>query len=76
MTRLILCLDNRNHVGKDDPTKAGFLKTSDKVKQLKFGHVFKIENKISPKNMFTHFKCLEDMNNRNITRATKLIAIM
>ena len=51
-------------------TKAGFLKTSDRVKQLKLGHVFKIEIKNSPKYMFTHFKCLEDMDNRNITRAT------
>ena len=68
--RFILSLDNRSHIGNDELTKAGFLKTSNKVKQLKLGHVFKIRNKISPKYMFTHFKCLEDMDNRNITRAT------
>lgn len=70
MIRFILCLDNRSHIGNDELTKASFLKISDRVKQLKHGHVFKIKNKISQKYMFTHFKHLEDMDNRYITRAT------
>ena len=46
MIRFILCLDNRSQIENDELTKAGFLNTSDRVKQLKLGHVFK-EKKIT-----------------------------
>ena len=69
MIRFILKLDNRAHIGNQELEKAGFLKVSDRVKQLKLGHVFKIKNKTSPYYLATNFQNLSDDENRIVTRA-------
>ena len=69
MIRFILNLDNRAHIGNQEQTKTGFLKVSDRVKQLKLGHVFKIKNKSCPKYMTSNFQLKSETDSRNTTRS-------
>ena len=41
MIRFILNLKYRDHIGYKELKEAGFLKVSERVKQLKLGHIFK-----------------------------------
>ena len=68
--RFILNLDNRAHIGNEELIKAGFLNVTDRVKQLKLGHVFKIKSKTSPYYLSTNFQRLNENENRIVTRAT------
>ena len=70
IARFILNYDNRAHIGHKELAKAGFLNVSDRVKQLKLGHVFKIKNKTSPYYLSTNFQRLNEMENRPVTRST------
>ena len=70
ITRFILNYDSRAHVGHKELAKAGFLNVSDRVKQLKLGHVFKIKNKTSPYYLSTNFQRLNEIENRPVTRGT------
>merc|ERR1712121_580770 len=70
MIRFILNLDNRAHIGNKERVKAGFLSVTDRVKQLKLGHVFKIKNKTSPYYLSTNFQRLNEIENRPVTRGT------
>ena len=70
MIRFILNLDNRAHIGNQERNKTGFLKVSDRVKQLKLGHVFKIKNKSCPKYMSTNFQLKSENETGNTTRST------
>ena len=70
MIRFILNLDNRAHIGNKERVKAGFLNVTDRVKQLKLGHVFKIKSKTSPYYLSTNFQRLNENENRIVTRAT------
>ena len=70
ITRFILDLDSRAHIGNQQLEKAGYLSVPDRVKQLKLGHVFKIRNKTSPHYMNTHFQMLNQIEGRIETRAT------
>ena len=63
-------LDNRAHVGNRERVKAGFLNVSDRVKQLKLGHVFKIKSKTSPDYLSANFRRLNEGENGIVTRAT------
>ena len=51
-------IDSRSHIGNAELEKAGFLKLSDRVKQLKLGHVFKIKKKTYPFYLSTNFRSL------------------
>ena len=70
ITRFILNYDNRAHIGHKELAKAGFLNVSDRVKQLKLGHVFKIKNKTSPYYLSTNFQRLNEIENSPVTRGT------
>ena len=69
ITRFILDLDSRAHIGNQELVKAGYLSVPDRVKQLKLGHVYKIRNKTSPYYMNTHFQMLNEIEGRNVTRS-------
>ena len=69
MIRFILNLDNRSHIGHKELAKAGFIKVSDRVTQLKLGHAFKIYNETSPSYLTSHFQKLSLNENRIATRA-------
>ena len=69
MIRFILKLNSRDHIGYKELNEAGFLKVSERVKQLKLGHIFKIKNKTCPSYMNTNFKMLNENVNRSSTRS-------
>ena len=50
--------------------KVGALNVSDRVKQLKMNHVFKIRNQTSPSYMLSNFNRLNANNNRMTKRAS------
>ena len=60
--RFILNLDNRAHIGNEELIKAGFLNVTDRVKQLKLGHVFKIKSKTSPYYLSTNFQRINEID--------------
>ena len=70
ITRFILNYDSRMHVSHKELAEAGFLIVSDRVKQLKLGHVYKIKNKTSPYYLSTNFQRLNEIVNRAVTRGT------
>ena len=69
MIRFILNLHCRHHIGHKELKEAGFLKVSERVKQLKLGHIFRIRNKTCPSYMNTNFKLLNENTNRSSTRS-------
>ena len=69
MIRFILRLDNRAHIGNDELIRAGFFSVSDRIKQLKLGHVFKIWNKTCPSYLTENFSRLNENTDRSETRS-------
>ena len=69
MIRFILNLNCRQHIGYKELKEAGFLKVSERVKQLKLGHIFRIKNNTCPSYMNTNFKLLNENTNRSSTRS-------
>ena len=69
MIRFILNLHSRHHIGFKELKEAGFLKVSERVKQLKLGHIFKIKNKTCPSYMKTNFELLNENPERTKTRS-------
>ena len=69
MIRFILKLDNRTHIGNNELVNAGFLNVSDRIKQLKLGHVFKIRNKTCPIYLTENFTKLNENTHRSETRS-------
>ena len=69
IVRFILNLDGRSHIGNTEIINAGFLNVSDRVTQLKLGHVFKINNKTCPYYLNTHFQKMYESRSTNVTRA-------
>ena len=69
IVRFILKLDGRSHIGDTEIIKAGFLNISDRVSQLRLGHVFKISNKTSPYYLHTHFQKINESRRGVVTRA-------
>ena len=67
MIRFILRLDNRGHIGNDELIRAGFLSVSDRIKQLKLGHVFKIWNKTCLSYLTENFLRLNENTDRSET---------
>ena len=56
ITRFILDLDSRTHVGQDELDRLGFLNVCDRVNQLKLNHGFKIFNNSAPDYLSDNFK--------------------
>ena len=71
ITRFILALDSRAHIGNQELEKAGYLSVPDRVKQLNLGHVFKIRHKTCPYYMNANFQMLNEIEGRAVTRATE-----
>ena len=69
MIKFILNIVNRDHIGNQELENARFLKVTDRVKQLKLGHVFKIKKKTCPYYLAINFQNLNDNENRILTRA-------
>merc|ERR1712055_984414 len=69
MIRFILNLNCRHHIGYKELKEAGFLKVSERVKQLKLGHIFRIKNKTCPSYMDLNFKLLNENTTRCSTRS-------
>ena len=69
MIRFILNLNSRHHIGYKELKDAGFLKVSERVKQLKLGHIFKIKNNTCPSYMKTNFELLNENTERAKTRS-------
>ena len=70
ITRFILDLDSRAHIGNRQFEKAGYLSVANRVKQLKLGHVHKIRYKTCPYYMNVNFQMLNEIEGRTVTRAT------
>ena len=70
MVRFTLNLRRRDSVRNKEFLKVDALNVSDRVKQLKMNHVFKIRNQTSPSYMLSHFNRLNVNSNRMTTRAS------
>ena len=70
IVRFTLNLRRRDSVRNKELLKVGALNVSDRVKQLKMNHVFKIRNQTSPSYMLSNFNRLNANNNRMTTRAS------
>ena len=56
ITRFILKLEPRSHIGREEFEKLGMLKVEDRIKQLKLNHVFKIYHDEAPEYLISHFR--------------------
>ena len=65
----MLAKDNRAHICNQELEKAGFLEVTDRINQLKLGHVFKIKKKTYPYYLATNFQNLNENKNRIVTIA-------
>ena len=70
IVRYILNLDNRAHIGCEEREKVNMLKVSDRVKQNKLNHIYKIWNDTCPVYLKEHFHRICDTELRNCTRAS------
>merc|ERR1711984_30418 len=70
MVSFTLNLRRRDSVRNKELLKVDALNVSDRVKQLKMNHVFKIRNQTSPSYMLSNFNRLNANNNRMTTRAS------
>ena len=70
VVRYILNLDNRAHIGCNELEKVNMLNVTNRVKQMKLNHVFKIYNGSGPDYMKDNFLKLADTLLRNCTRAS------
>ena len=69
MVRFILDKNNRHHIGSKELKEAGFLRVTERAKQLKLGHIFRIKKKTCPNYMNTNFQLLNENENRCSTRS-------
>ena len=65
MARFVLSKDSRDHIGQQELDIIGTLNVSDRVKQLKMNHVFKIFNNTAPADMHLNFKRLNEQHGFN-----------
>ena len=68
--RFILNLKRRDSIRNKELSKSVFLSVTDRVKQLKMNHVFKIKNYKCPPYMLSHFSRLDEDITRMKTRAS------
>ena len=68
--RFILNLGSRAHIGCEEREKVNMLKVSDRVRQNKLNHIYRIWNDLSPVYMKDHFQKISDTELRNFTRAS------
>ena len=68
--RFILNLGNRAHVGCKEFDKLDILSVTDRVKQNKLNHIFKIYNGTGPEYLKEHFNKISDTELRGCTRAS------
>ena len=68
--RFILNLGNRAHVGSKEFDKLDILSVTDRVKQNKLNHIFKIYNGTGPEYLNEHFNKILDTELRGCTRAS------
>ena len=70
MIRFILKLDSRSHIGCNELEKVNMLSVSNRVKQIKLYHVYKISKGTSPEYMCEDFNRISDTELRQCTRAS------
>ena len=70
MIRFILKLDSRSHIGCKELEKVNMLSVSNRVKQIKLNHVYKISKRTSPEYMWEDFNRISDTDLRHCTRAS------
>lgn len=70
MIRFILKLGSRSHIGCNELEKVNMLNVSNRVKQIKLNHVYKIWKRTSPEYMMENFNKISDTELRNCTRAS------
>ena len=70
MIRFILKLNSRSHIGCNELENVNMLSVSNRVKQIKLNHVYKIWRETSPEYMFENFNRISDTELRNCTRAS------
>ena len=68
--RFILNLKSRDSIRKKELLKAGSLDVTNRVKQLKMNHVFKIKNQTCPPYMRSNFNRLNENTERMTTRGS------
>ena len=68
--RFILNLGNRAHIGSKEFDKLDILGVTDRVKQNKLNHIFKIYNGTGPEYLNEHFNKISDTELRGCTRAS------
>ena len=70
--RFILNMKCRDSIRNKELLKAGYLDVSNRVKQMKMNHVFKIKNQTCPPYMRSNFNRLNENTNRMTTRGSAL----
>ena len=70
MIRFILKLDSRSHIGCNELEKVNMLSVSNRVKQIKLNHVYKISKRTCPEYMCEEFNRISDTELRHCTRAS------
>ena len=70
MIRFILKLESRSHIGCNELEKLKMVNVSNRVKQIKLNHVYKIWKGTGPEYMMEHFDKISDTELRNCTRAS------
>ncbi len=70
MIRFILKLDTRSHIGCNELEKVNMLNVTNRVKQIKLNHVYRIWKRTSPEYMTENFARISDTELRNCTRAS------
>ena len=68
--RYILNLDSRAHIGVTEYERVNMFPVSDRVRQLKLSHVFKVKNGLCPEYMKDNFNLTRDIQ-RVYTRASR-----
>ena len=68
--RFILDLGPRTHIGSTEYSRVNMLPVSDRVKQLKLNHVFRIMNNQCPEYLKENFTKIKDTQLSHCTRAS------
>ena len=69
--RYILNLGNRAHIGVTEHERVNMFPVSDRVRQLKLSHMFKVKNGQCPEYMKENFNLIGDTDLRICTRASR-----
>ena len=69
--RYILNLGNRAHIGVTEHERVNMFPVSDRVRQLKLSHMFKVKNGQCPEYMRENFNLIGDTDLRICTRASR-----